>query len=141
MPDVQHPYPTTLPDSFGYARDTIASDLLTDIEYMEDETWKIDSALKEGVPVNLTHNKTTLLTAAAVNRNPKALIFLLEHGADPNLLDGHGRSPIMLAVKCGNFDNVRKLYKAGADPDLGAPSAKSAAVALYDKEMIIDLFD
>jgi ankyrin repeat protein len=44
-------------------------------------------------------------------------IFLLEQGADPNLADSIGRTPLHAAVETGKADLVDALLAHGADPD------------------------
>lgn len=46
------------------------------------------------------------------------LKFLLEAGADPNILDPRGYHPLALAVLAGRPDLVELLLKHGADPDI-----------------------
>jgi len=41
--------------------------------------------------------------------------FLIEHKADPNLLNKKGESPIELAAAFGHINTLKKLIKAGAD--------------------------
>ena len=43
-------------------------------------------------------------------------VFLLEHGADPNLPDSIGRTPLHVAVDTGKARLVKALLAAGADP-------------------------
>ena len=44
-------------------------------------------------------------------------IFLLEQGADPNVPDSIGRTPLHAAVETGRVDLVRALLTHGADPN------------------------
>lgn len=46
------------------------------------------------------------------------LRFLLQAGADPNILDPRGYHPLALAVLAGRPDLVELLLKHGADPDI-----------------------
>lgn len=66
---------------------------------------------------------STALHVAAWRSHPAVVEVLLNHGADPNRLDGHGRSPLQLAVKaCVNSywmqrrtpESTRLLLQAGA---------------------------
>ena len=51
----------------------------------------------------------------------------VEAGAPVDLTDASGNSLLMLAAYHGHADAVRVLVAAGADPDLGSPSARAAA--------------
>lgn len=50
------------------------------------------------------------------------LRFLLQKGADPNLRDGRGNTPMLLAVQGGHADMIPILAAARANPNLGASS-------------------
>ena len=52
--------------------------------------------------------------------------LLLTHNADPNRLNDRGQSPIAGAVFKNETDVVHILLEAGADVDLGQPSAWEA---------------
>ena len=58
--------------------------------------------------------------------------ILLSHGADPNRLNDRGQSPLAGAVFKGEQEVVDLLLEAGADVDLGRPSA-AEAMALFKK--------
>ena len=58
--------------------------------------------------------------------------FLLSHGADPNRLNDRGQSPLAGAVFKNEGEIVDILLEAGADVDLGRPSAWEA-VELFKK--------
>ncbi len=53
--------------------------------------------------------------------------LLLSHGADPNRLNDRGQSPLAGAVFKNEKEIVDILLEAGADVDLGRPSAWEAA--------------
>ena len=50
------------------------------------------------------------------------LRYLLQKGADPNLRDARGATPLLLAVQGGQADMIPVLAAARANPNLGAPS-------------------
>ena len=50
------------------------------------------------------------------------LRYLLQKGADPNLRDGSGNTPMLLAVQGGHADMIPILAAARANPNLGASS-------------------
>jgi ankyrin repeat protein len=52
---------------------------------------------------------------------------LLEHGADPNRVNDRGQSALSAAVFRQNAETVTALLAAGADPDVGTPSAVATA--------------
>ena len=58
--------------------------------------------------------------------------LLLSHGADPNRLNDRGQSPLAGAVFKNESEIVGILLEAGADVDLGQPSAWEA-VELFKK--------
>lgn len=58
--------------------------------------------------------------------------LLLSHGADPNRLNDRGQSPLTGAVFKNEKEIVEILLEAGADVDLGQPSA-AEAVELFNK--------
>lgn len=58
--------------------------------------------------------------------------LLLSHGADPNRLNDRGQSPLAGAVFKNEKEIVDILLGAGADVDLGRPSAWEA-VELFKK--------
>jgi len=49
------------------------------------------------------------------------VVWLLLHGADPNLQDGWSETPLSRAVEHGALEVVDILLRAGADVKLGAP--------------------
>jgi ankyrin repeat protein len=58
------------------------------------------------------------LLAAAGWADAKQLAALLRAGADPNLLDRSGTTPLYRASVQDKPDNVRVLLEAGADPNV-----------------------
>ena len=69
-----------------------------------------------GVPVNLrdSEGKTALLTAVSEYSNGIPARILLNSGADANIVDENGNSPLHAAAAAGNFDAVVELIKFGA---------------------------
>ncbi len=62
------------------------------------------------------HPDTALTAAAAEGRTTDALA-LIGQGADPNLTDGSGFTPLVWAARNGHGTTVEGLLAAGCDPD------------------------
>ena len=54
------------------------------------------------------------------------ILKLLEGGAQVNLQDNFGRSPLMIASECGILKNVNTLLEHGAEVDLQDEEGRSA---------------
>lgn len=70
------------------------------------------------------------------------LRYLLGHGADPNLRDDKGVTPLMLAVTLGQEGMIRYLLDAGANPNLANASGETPlirAVQRRDLQMTREL--
>ena len=65
--------------------------------------------------------------------------MLLEAGADANVLNARGQSPIAGAVFKGYDDVVRVLYEGGADILAGQPNAVDCA-RMFKREGCLKLF-
>ncbi|KAK2850280.1 hypothetical protein Q7C36_009063 [Tachysurus vachellii] len=74
-----------------------------------------------GINVNLACKKqgATALSISAQEGHTEIVAMLLENGAEPDLVDYYGRSPVKVAGKRGNFTIVRLLESYGAKPFLG----------------------
>jgi cytohesin len=64
----------------------------------------------------------------------RIIAILLEAGANPNVKDGDGSTPLMLASKLQNAEGVRILLKAGADYDVWDRYGRSALDWAVDNE-------
>jgi len=87
-------------------------------------------------------NGTSLM--AAIYKNREALVkTLLEFGADSNLADASGTTPIHYAVIMRNTKIIELLIAADADFTLKDGSGKTAKeyAAITRNETIIELFD
>ncbi|WP_105169609.1 ankyrin repeat domain-containing protein [Pseudoalteromonas sp. T1lg23B] len=61
-------------------------------------------------------NRPVVMEQAAVHENPMFLQLCLEHGANPDILDGYKSSPVILeAAKYSRLANVKLLVKHGAN--------------------------
>ena len=56
------------------------------------------------------------------------LRFLLQRGADPNLRDGKGNTPLLLAANIGGSDMIDILTAAHANPNLGNTSGETPLI-------------
>ena len=65
---------------------------------------------------DITTGRTALHIAAA-RRDNVWLVFLANKGANPNIADNHGMTPLMLASQLGFFEGVQTLITAGAHVD------------------------
>ena len=50
------------------------------------------------------------------------MALLLEHGADPNVSDVKGSTPLMMAASCEDTRAVDLLLRAGANPNATTPA-------------------
>lgn len=72
------------------------------------------------------------------------LRFLLQKGADPNLRDGKGNTPLLLAVQLGQTGMIPILTTAKANPNLGNSAGETPlirAVQRRDVGMIRELLN
>ena len=81
-----------------------------------------------GMPVDLTDAAgNTLLMLAAYHGHPTTVRVLAERGAAVAAVNDRGQTPMAGAVFKGYTNVVEVLVAAGADPDLGTPSARASA--------------
>ena len=74
------------------------------------------------------HSGATLLMNALTSRNIECAKVLIANGADPNVRDELGNTPLHLAARCGT-EIVSALLAAGADP---SATNRRGATALFD---------
>jgi hypothetical protein len=72
---------------------------------------------------------TTALHAAARSEDVRSVVLLLEHGADPALVDGDGRTPVGIATAAGHAAVVEILRGAGARDRSGTAHPECAETA------------
>ena len=87
-------------------------------------TEQLVTYLDAGLPVNLTSAKgDSLLMLAAYHAHPETVRELLARGADTSRVNDRGQTALGAAVFRRSEPIVEALLAAGADPDLGSPSA------------------
>jgi hypothetical protein len=80
----------------------------------------------EKVPIPAANSSETQLHRAARTGNLVLLRLQLKNGADPNVRDKAGCTPLMYAAEQGQLGAARVLLKAGADPNVVARGWGSA---------------
>lgn len=83
--------------------------------------------LAHGLNPNELFEGTTVLCAASQNAQLRAVQTLLQAGADPNLADEEGCTPLMHAVMAQHAGVVKLLLEYGADPSAQDRSGRDAA--------------
>jgi hypothetical protein len=113
-------------------------DLVSSID--RDDKLGVMLVLSQGFPVDsMDSNGTTMLMQAAQGGRSKVTQYLLDSGADPNLIAGNGATALMLASNGGQISAVRSLLAMKADPNLrgpGVPPALTFAVANGNVEVV-----
>ncbi len=92
------------------------------------QTQLLEEYVRGGYPVDHPDEAgNTLLMLAAYHGHPGTVRSLLDLGADPDRLNDRGQSPLAGAVFKAEHEVVALLCAAGADLDLGTPSARESA--------------
>ena len=84
-------------------------------EHLFAGTWKVDDV----VSIN---NMTTMLHEAVVMDRRDIAAFLLRQGANPNIRDRNGMTPLLKAAALGREFMVGELIRAGASPQHKDPN-------------------
>jgi uncharacterized protein len=104
----------------------------------EGRTSELSEFLEHGLPVDSTDSEGNSLLMLAAYRGAAATVrMLLEKAADPNLLNARGQSIVAGALFKGESDIVTSLIAAGADLDIGTPTARDAA-AMFKQEHLLN---
>jgi len=103
----------------------------------------VAALLEAGLDINTRNKKGNTALAAALGEEVSAefVRFLLQRGADPNIADNEGWSPLMVAVVQPEWDldTLRALLKAGASVEHVAASGETAlslAEDMDEQEMV-----
>lgn len=84
--------------------------------------------LDQGIPANLRDSKgDSLVMLAGYHGHTELVRELAARGADLDMLNDRGQSPLAGAVFKADAPTVDALLELGADPDLGTPSARATA--------------
>lgn len=100
----------------------------------EGKSTEVTALLKNGVSVNeRTRSGSYALNAAAVENETEVIRILLDHGANPNVQNSQGDTPLICATKYagGKAGTVEMLVKAGTD--LGIRDNKGNTALDYAK--------
>ena len=93
------------------------------------EAERLAAYVDAGVPVDLTDAAgNTVLMLGAYHGHADVVRVLAARAADVNAINDRGQTPLAGAVFKGYADVTAALVEAGADPDLGSPTARQAAV-------------
>lgn len=72
------------------------------------------------------NNEMTLLAWAAIKGDEKKVSYLLQNGANPNIQNKDGMTPLMYAASNNHTNIVKCLLDANADPHIGDISGWTA---------------
>jgi serine/threonine-protein phosphatase 6 regulatory ankyrin repeat subunit B len=105
---------------------------------------QVETLLREGADPNKPFADATALLLTAEKGYPDLTRLLLQNGANPNLADQSGQTPLMWAARNDHIDVVRLLLRAGADvnsEDTRGETAITWAVKSGDPNVVKRLVD
>jgi hypothetical protein len=97
---------------------------------------KVELFLREGADLNPSPSVfkvTPLIEACGTKGSYKIACLLLDKGADPNLGNDEGWTPLMGAAKNGHYCTVGAILEGGAHPDIQTPKGWTALMEAVDK--------
>ena len=96
----------------------------------EDDLESVERLLREGAHINARKGayRTTALMEASVQGNLAVMRFLIENGADVNLVDKDGWTALMGATVEGRLESVKLLLELGAEVDAQNDEGQTALV-------------
>lgn len=113
------------------------------LEAVRDEDGqKVTDALNEpGSTIVNTRDRTTGETAlhiATTARNSTWIRFFLQRGANPNIANREGVTPLMIAASLGDVDSVEALVKGGARIDVSNDAGETPLMtAVHRRDLTI----
>lgn len=72
--------------------------------------------------------------SALMSRRPDTIRFLIDHGADLELADRHGVTPLQLAANINDFDHVLMFLQLGADPQATDDSGTAFQSSIFSSD-------
>jgi len=106
----------------------------------EGKTPELRQYLEAGIPLNIRNGKgDTFLMLAAYHGKVDTVRMLLEKGADPDLLNDRGQSPLSGAIFKDYPEVVEALYRGNATISAGHPNAVDCA-RMFKKDNYLSLF-
>ena len=78
----------------------------------------LEKLIKDDTDLNKQYDKITPLNLAAARNDKEMVKFLVEKGADINLEDGYGYTPLIIAIKYRNIGLAKNIIDL--KPDLNA---------------------
>ncbi len=101
------------PNAIGWANGT-AMHLAAG--YTNDSYLEVLVAAGGDVDVTDRRMERSPIFSALMSRRPDTIRFLIDHGADLDLADRNGVTPLHLAASINDFDHVLMFLRLGADP-------------------------
>lgn len=93
----------------------------------------VELLVQHGAEVNSSAPLTTPLIDAIISHHVADFSYFLTHGADPNLQDRSGFTPLNYAASAGSAECARALLQAGAHIDASGFQGRTALMSAADK--------